>query len=155
MKKRLFILIAIILIVPVSTIFADENTNTQNQNVTVNINMDDIKSAAGLTSGITDIRTTPTFGMGLSTPLIGTNHDVYRNGEKYTDKVTGFNIMLGYTWRNYLGNGLPVKGGAFYTELFTMAFIVPMVGAGYDYRFNESFVVGVGFPDILHGSISF
>ncbi len=151
MTKKLFFL-TIFLILIVIPVFADDNTN--NQNVTVNINMTDLKAELGLNTGITDMRNQPSFGLGISTPLIGTNHDIYRGNEKFTTKTTGFNICLGYTWRTYMGDGLPTNGGALYYEFFTMALIVPMVGVGYDYRIGDNFMIGVGFPDMIHGSIS-
>lgn len=92
----------------------------------------------------------------LPPPIYGTYHNVWIDGKEYTKKLTGINWALGYTWRNYTGNGLPkTKGGAFYYEFYTLALIVPFAGFGYDYRFNESVLIGFGFPDLIHGSIAF
>ncbi|MCF7933231.1 MAG: hypothetical protein K9M84_00475 [Spirochaetia bacterium] len=145
-------LVFLLLIISIS-VFADDNTN--NQNVTVNINVSDLKEELGLNTGITNMRNDPNVGFGISTPIIGTNHDIFHGTEKFTTKTTGINVCLGYTWRTYMGEGLPTHGGAFYYEFFTMALFVPMVGAGYDYRIGENFTLGIGFPDMIHGSISF
>ena len=151
--KKLIMLFVIALIIT-GYVFADDNTQTQN--VTVNIDLGDLKEALGLDDdNITDFKNSSSIGFGVSTPFFGTSQDIYKGNEKYTLKTNGFNLMLGYTWRTYFGEGLPTNGGAGYFEIFTMALIVPMVGVGFDYRIGENFMVGVGFPDIIHGSISF
>lgn len=156
MKKN--VLFVLILLCLSGFLFAEENSTsatgnnqTNNQNVVVNVNLSE--SLAGTKFSVAD---THALGFGLTTPIYGTYHNLLIGGKEYTKKVTGINWLMGYTWRTYSGNGLPKeKGGAFYFEFYTMSLIVPFVGAGYDYRISENALIGVGFPDIIHGSIFF
>lgn len=146
--QRIIVAIVLILFACTSIALADEvSGNQQNQNVVVNVNIsqDDLIPRGAIMMA----ENTHSIGFGVSSPIYGTEHNVIRNGEVFTEKLTGINWTMGYTWRHYFGDGLPQKGGAMYWEFLTMALIVPMVGIGYEYRFNETVRVGVGFPDML------
>jgi hypothetical protein len=151
-RRKVFV-VAILLIVSISVVAAAEvPANQQTQSVVVNVN---IPQTSIVPTGVNLVAAnTHSIGLGVSTPIYGTEHNVIRNGEVFTEKLTGINWALGYTWRHYFGDGLPQKGGALYWEFLTMAIIVPMVGIGYEYRFNDTFRIGVGFPDMLSVRIS-
>jgi len=138
----------------IGSVFADgTNGNVQpnQQNVIVNINMPNMMQGTIMVPPETNM-----FSLGFTSPIYGKFHNVYYGNQIYTKKITGINWLFGYTWRTYSGLGLPQKkGGAFYFEIYTVAIFVPFVGAGYDYRFEENFLLGVGFPDIIHAGISF
>jgi len=100
-------------------------------------------------------RTTVGIGFGLTTPIIGTYKEISIAGKKYTKSVTGINSMIGFTSRNYLGDGLTANGGTGYFEIGTLFMFVPFVGVGYDYKIGENIIIGAGFPDMLHMSMAF
>lgn len=127
-------------------IYADGNINNNNQNVTVNINLSDELNSVLIPKGVNlQVQSTTNLSLGLFDPIIGHCSNVLIDGNVYTQKVTGINILLGYTWKNYIGDGLPVNeaGGCAYYSLGTMFFIIPMANIGYDYRFSDSFVMGL------------
>lgn len=151
-SRQVLMVLFIFTFVTLGVVSADSvSGNQQNQSVVVNVNVqgETIPSGTALIA-----EQTHSFGFGISTPIYGTEHNVIRNGQVFTKKMTGINWGLGYTWRHYLGDGLPQKGGALYWEFMTLAIIVPMVGGGYEYRFNENVRVGVGFPDMFSVRIS-
>jgi hypothetical protein len=152
-RRQKAIIVAILLVVSISVVIAAEApANQQTQSVVVNVN---VPQASMVPVGVDLVAAnTHSIGLGISTPIYGKEHNVIRNGEVFTEKLTGINLALGYTWRHYFGDGLPQKGGALYWEFLTMAIIVPMVGIGYEYRFNDTFRIGVGFPDVLSVRIS-
>src|SRR5690554_1145769 len=117
MKKvfRSLLVFLIISIIGVSYLYADDvSGNQQNQNVVVNINL---PQGTFVPEGtILMAEQTHSLGFGISSPIYGTEHNVIRNGEVFTEKLTGINWVLGYTWRHYVGDGLPQVGGALYWE---------------------------------------
>lgn len=153
-SKPVALFFCLLLLTSSSFVFAETATgNVQNQNVVVNVNLP--QGYAMIPEGALLVgEQTHSIGLGISTPLYGTEHNVVRNGQVFTEKLTGINLMMGYTWRHYLGDGLPEKGGALYWEFMTIALFVPMVGAGYEYRFNDAIRIGVGFPDMVSVRIS-
>lgn len=129
-------------------LFADDNSNNNNnnQNVVVNINLsDELKSSVIPDGVVLKAQDTKNISFGLFDPFIGNCTNVLIDGKVYTQKVTGINLLLGYTWKNYIGNGLPLNepGGCAYYSLGTVCFFVPMANIGYDYRFSEGVVMGV------------
>lgn len=94
------------------------------------------------------------FGIGITSPLLGEEDNIYINNRKYTRQISGINILLGFTNRKYIGKRLPENGGSFYVEYGTFGFILPYVGLGMDLRL-ESAIIGIGFPDIFHINMSF
>ncbi|MCY1152661.1 MAG: hypothetical protein OWP43_09630 [Sphaerochaetaceae bacterium] len=144
MSKKIILLVSLLL---VSTyIFADNNSNTNNQNVVVNVNLNEELKSTLIPEGVElQAKSTTSLSLGVFDPIIGNCTNVLIDGEVYTQKVTGINVCLGYTWKNYFGDGLPLNkvGGCAYYSLGTLALIVPMANIGYDYRFSESFVMGL------------
>lgn len=144
MSKKIILFLSLLIL---STfIYADDNINTNNQNVVVNVNLSDSLKSTLIPEGVQlQAKSTTNLSLGLFDPIIGNCTNVLINGEVYTQKVTGINICLGYTWKNYFGDGLPLNkaGGCAYYSLGTLVFFVPMANIGYDYRFNESFVMGL------------
>ncbi len=139
------VLICMLLLVLVSVYgLANDNSGTE---VNVNINIGN--------NILTDIRSESLFAIGITTPLFGSAQTKYFGEEKYTTSLSGINLFLGYTKRNYFGKGLPGKGGAGYFEYGTVAILCPYIGIGYDYRFNDSFMVGIGLPDAFHFGFTF
>ncbi len=144
MSKKTILFLSLLIL---STfIYADDNINTNNQNVVVNINLTDELKSTLIPEGVElQAKSTKTLSLGAFDPFIGNCTNVLIDGEVFTQKVTGINLLLGYTWKNYFGDGLPLNkaGGCAYYSLGTLVFFVPMANIGYDYRFNESFVMGL------------
>ncbi|WP_211231295.1 hypothetical protein [Halonatronum saccharophilum] len=92
-----------------------------------------------------------TVSFGITTPILGGTDDKYINGEKFSTSISEINWTLGYTKRNYFGDGLPSKGGAGYFEYGTMVILLLYIGLGYTYRFNDTFFVSAGIPDFAIG----
>ena len=151
MKKITLTLITLILFT--SLVFGEENNNTNNNNVNVNVNFntEELKKELGIQKDVTAAG----FGIGITTPIFGTYHDIVDGNTRYTKSMTGINMMFGFTRRNYLGEGLPTNGGAGFFEFGTIMFFVPFAGIGYDYKVSENFLIGTGLPDVLHFSIKF
>ena len=153
MSTRKGFCVVAILVICVGIAFAnDVSGNQQNQSVVVNVT---IPQGNAIPEGAVLLaEKTHSLGLGLSAPIYGTEHNVIRNGQVFTEKMTGINWGLGYTWRHYFGDGLPQVGGALYWEFMTLAIVVPMVGIGYEYRFNDTIRMGFGYPDLISLRIS-
>lgn len=144
MSKKIILFLSLLIL---STfIYADDNINTNNQNVVVNVNLTDELKSTLIPEGVElQAKSTKNLSLGLFDPFIGNCTNVLIDGEVFTQKVTGINLLLGYTWKNYFGDGLPLNkaGGCAYYSLGTVVLFVPWANIGYDYRFNESFVMGL------------
>lgn len=94
-------------------------------------------------------------GIGITITLIGTMRRQVIDGEDYITSMSGLNWTIGYTKRNYFGDGLVVGEGSGYFEYGTLVLIAPYVGAGYSYRFNKDVIGTIGFPAGLEVSFRF
>ncbi|MGD1822845.1 MAG: hypothetical protein ACPKM0_08820 [Pleomorphochaeta sp.] len=144
MSKKIILFLSLLILT--TFIYADDNINTNNQNVVVNVNLTDELKSTLIPDGVElQAKSTKNLSLGLFDPIIGNCTNVLIKGEVYTQKVTGINICFGYTWKNYFGDGLPLNkaGGCAYYSVGTVVFFVPWANIGYDYRFNESFVMGL------------
>lgn len=109
------------------------------QSITVNVNVNQ--------ATVTQAQSDTVFSLGITSPIFGTASNVYYGQDKFTTKLTGINWLLGYTFRNYLGQGLPANGGQIYFDFGTIAILIPYVGFGYSYRIDNNFTINVGIPE--------
>lgn len=165
MKK---IILIILLVISTTFIFGDnynENKNTQKQDININIqnypdnssnnNMNNNNINNNMDEYITNMDSSFVIGFGTTTPLIGAADNVYYKNVKYTKNLTGINPLIGFSKRVYFGNGLPENGGEFYWEIGTVVILVPYIGIGYDFRLEDTLIIGLGIPDLLHIAFTF
>ncbi|MBK5202080.1 MAG: hypothetical protein JJE21_11210 [Spirochaetaceae bacterium] len=144
MSKKIILLFSLLIVS--MFIYASDNVNTNTKNVVVNVNLSDELSSYLIPEGVElQVKSTKNFSLGAFDPIFGTCSNVLIDGKVYTQNITGINWFLGYTWKNYFGDGLPLHeaGGCAYYSLGTMFLIIPMANIGYDYRFSDSFVMGL------------
>ena len=144
MSKKIILLLSLLIL---STfIYADDNINTNNQNVVVNVNLSDSLKSTLIPEGVQlQAKSTTNLSLGLFDPFIGNCTNILIGGKVYTQKVQGINLLLGYTSKNYFGDGLPLNepGGCAYYSIGTICFLIPMANIGYDYRFSKDIVMGL------------
>ena len=154
---KITILVLIITFLTSGTLFADEGDTTQEtgdvtQEQEVNINIDlGEEDVIEETEGLTDIGTQQIIAFGITTPLIGGADYKEVNGERYVTNMSGVNGGLGYTSRNYFGNGLPSSGVSGYFEYGTLGLIVPYAGVGFTFRASDTFFIDLGLPNFGMG----
>lgn len=148
-----------LLLIFISIMYFAENVSTQaslTQNVIVNVNITPQNYQQQFNEKtVTNINSSLNLGIGLTSPIIGTTNNIFINDKKFTKNLSGINWMLGFTKRNYFGDGLPTNGGSLYWEFGTVAIIVPYLGLGYDLRLGSAIVIGIGFPDVFHVNLAF
>lgn len=130
--KRFFaqtLILVAVLFVFTGTVMADEQT----VNVNVNVNQQTVTAPEQHT----------VFSLGITSPIFGNA----TNKGGVTTKLTGINWCLGYTVRNYLGQGLPYNGGAMYFDYGTVLILVPYLGIGYTYRVDGNLMINFGIPE--------
>lgn len=119
------------------TVLASEQT------INVNVNQ----------TTVTEAQSSSVFSLGITSPIFGTATNKYYGQEKFTTRLMGINWLLGFTVRNYLGQGLPTNGGSLYFDYGTVAILVPFLGIGYSHRVNGNLTLNIGIPEGL--SLSF
>ena len=82
----------------------------------------------------------PKFQVGLDTPTFGWPSV---NAQGGITNSFGINMGLGISYRSYFEPLYP-QSGSLYWEAGTFVLILPYLGVGYDYRFDEKFYVGGG-----------
>lgn len=143
MSKKIILLFSFLFISVF--LFADDNNNQNNQTI-VNINLSEDFNTIRIPKGVNlQVQSTKNLSLGLFDPFIGNCTNILIGGKVYTQKVQGINLLLGYTSKNYFGDGLPLNepGGCAYYSIGTICFLIPMANIGYDYRFSKDIVMGL------------
>lgn len=150
LKNILFLTLSITVLIT-GSLAADGEDITQEtgdikQDVNIEINLDDSEY-----NQLTDIGRQQVIAIGITTPIVGGTEYKELDGERYATSMTGINWLLGYTRRNYFGNGLPATGATGYFEYGTMGIIVPYIGAGITVRIVDTLFMDIGFPNVALG----